>query len=80
MKCFLPSRHRRLPIAFEGEPEFAGVFARAAVKDKMSFLTAEEELLVSKKVNELSGNVYENKGPLWKIGAQGGNVVENTCG
>jgi hypothetical protein len=27
-------------------------------------------------VNELSGDVYENKGPLWEKWARSGNVVE----
>jgi hypothetical protein len=31
----------------------------------------------SSKVKERRGNVYENKGPLWKTGWQSGNVVEN---
>ena len=30
-------------------------------------------------MNELSGNVYENKGPLLKTWTQSGNVIENTC-
>ena len=29
-------------------------------------------------MNELCGNVYENKGPLWKTRWQSGNVYENT--
>ena len=29
-------------------------------------------------LNELSGNVAQNKGPLWKTWAQSGNVYENT--
>jgi hypothetical protein len=28
-------------------------------------------------VNELSGDVYENKGPLWKKQRRSGNVIEN---
>jgi hypothetical protein len=31
----------------------------------------------SSKLNEQRGNVYENKGPLWKTGWQSGNVIEN---
>jgi hypothetical protein len=30
------------------------------------------------KLNEQSGNVIENKGPLWKSGGKSGNVIENT--
>ena len=30
------------------------------------------------KMKERRGNVYENKGPLWKTGWQIGNVIENT--
>jgi hypothetical protein len=29
------------------------------------------------KSNERSGNVYENKGPLWKTRQRSGNVYEN---
>ena len=29
------------------------------------------------KMNERRGNVYENKGPLWKTRAGSGNVAEN---
>jgi hypothetical protein len=31
----------------------------------------------SLKLTEQRGNLYENKGPLWKTGWQSGNVVEN---
>jgi hypothetical protein len=33
-------------------------------------------------MNERRGNVYENKGPLWKTWGQSWNVIENkgTCG
>jgi hypothetical protein len=33
-------------------------------------------------MNELPGNVYENKGPLWKAWRRSWNVIENkgTCG
>jgi hypothetical protein len=31
----------------------------------------------SSKLNELLGNVYENKGPLWKTWSRSGNVTEN---
>jgi hypothetical protein len=31
----------------------------------------------SLKLNEQRGNVYENKGPLWKTDWQSGNVTEN---
>jgi hypothetical protein len=33
--------------------------------------------LVILKMNELCGNVIENKGPLWKTEGAGGNVYEN---
>jgi hypothetical protein len=39
--------------------------------------TGRERKENSSKVNEQRGNVYENKGPLWKTGWQGGNVIEN---
>jgi hypothetical protein len=29
------------------------------------------------KMNDRRGNVYENKGPLWKTGSQSGNLIEN---
>jgi hypothetical protein len=29
------------------------------------------------KMNEQHGNLYENKGPLWKTRPQSGNVPEN---
>jgi len=29
------------------------------------------------KMKEQSGNVYENKGPLWKTGWQSGNLIES---
>jgi hypothetical protein len=28
-------------------------------------------------MNDRCGDVYENKGPLWKTGRQSGNVIEN---
>jgi hypothetical protein len=31
----------------------------------------------SSKMNELSGDVYENKGPLWKTSGLSRNVYEN---
>jgi hypothetical protein len=31
----------------------------------------------SSKLTEQSGDVYENKGPLWKTWGQSGNVTEN---
>jgi hypothetical protein len=32
----------------------------------------------SQKEKEQRGNVYENKGLLWKMGEVSGNVIENT--
>jgi hypothetical protein len=32
----------------------------------------------SSKLTERSGNVYENKGPLWKTWGRSGNVYEKT--
>jgi hypothetical protein len=29
-------------------------------------------------MKERRGNVYENKGPLWKTGRKSGNVIEKT--
>jgi hypothetical protein len=43
----------------------------------MSLPTFATTTLVSLKLNELSGNVYENKGPLWKTRRQSWNVHEN---
>jgi len=34
--------------------------------------------LITLKMNEQCGNVYENKGPLWKTRAGSWNVYENT--
>ena len=34
--------------------------------------------VVTSKMDEQSGNVYENKGPLWKTRVLCGNVHENT--
>ncbi|MGA9056791.1 MAG: hypothetical protein WB763_09810 [Terriglobia bacterium] len=39
--------------------------------------TGRERKKNSSKVNEQRGNVYENKGPLWKTDWQSGNVIEN---
>jgi hypothetical protein len=39
--------------------------------------TGRERKKNSSKVNEQRGNVYENKGPLWKTGWKSGNVIEN---
>jgi hypothetical protein len=36
-----------------------------------------EAMKNSSKLNERSGNVYENKGPLWKTARRSWNVVEN---
>ncbi len=40
----------------------------------------EREKSNSLKMNEQCGDVYENKGPLWKTGWQSGNVIENKGG
>jgi hypothetical protein len=45
--------------------------------DNMSFLTRPAATVVSLKMNERSGNVYENKGTLWKTRERSGNVYEN---
>jgi hypothetical protein len=33
----------------------------------------------SPELNERSGNVFENKGPLWKNGQRSWNVYDNKC-
>ena len=43
-----------------------------------SRLLATGRLLDFEKLNEQSRNVYENKGPLWKIRRRSWNVYENT--
>jgi hypothetical protein len=43
-----------------------GLFARIAARDKMSFRSTTDEIIVTLKLNEQHGNVIENKGPLWK--------------
>ncbi|MGB9486781.1 MAG: hypothetical protein WCD04_11800 [Terriglobia bacterium] len=34
------------------------------------------EAVENLKMNELCGNVYENKGPLWKTGAEAGMLLK----
>jgi hypothetical protein len=57
--------------AVEGNDLMAGFFCQASVSyhglqlEKNSFL------------NERTGNVHENKGPLWKTCERSGNVHEN---
>ena len=41
------------------------------------FSTLDFRLLDFEKLNEQRGNVYENKGPLWKTCRRSGNVIEN---
>ena len=41
------------------------------------FSTLDFRLLDFEKLNELRGNVYENKGPLWKTRGLSRNVIEN---
>jgi hypothetical protein len=45
-------------------------------KKALSESEREKEFL---KMNDRCGNVYENKGALWKTGGQSGNVSENKC-
>jgi hypothetical protein len=45
-------------------------------RDNKSVIAGEEKKN-SSKMNEQRGNVYENKGPLWKTRCQSGNVSEN---
>jgi hypothetical protein len=44
--------------------------------DKQS-VSARELKENSSKLSERTGNVYENKGPLWKTSERSGNVIEN---
>ena len=41
------------------------------------FSTGKEETVVTLKMTERSGNIIENKGPLWKTWGRSGNVFEN---
>jgi hypothetical protein len=47
------------------------------VTDKKSVCRGEAKKN-SSKLTEQCGNVYENKGPLWKTPGLSGNVYENT--
>jgi hypothetical protein len=55
-----------------------GLFARIAAWDKMSSRSTKEETIVTLKNDDPSGDVAENKGPLWKKSRRSGNVYENT--
>ena len=56
---------------------------RLRAEDDIVYGKPEDRSLGAKKVLfliERRGNVYENKGPLWKKWKLGGNVIENTGG
>jgi hypothetical protein len=45
--------------------------------DTMSFPTLPKTTAITLKLTERSGNVYENKGPLWRIWEPSWNLHEN---
>ena len=64
---------------FENVPPGATKAANSfAPLDSMSVEKGERKNLVTLRTEERSGNVYENKGPLWKNKERSGNVVDNT--
>jgi hypothetical protein len=48
-----------------------------ALRRGFYFSTLDFRLLDFEKLNGLCGNVYENKGPLWKTQGLSWNVIEN---
>jgi hypothetical protein len=52
---------------------------RLAAPQANSLASQAEAKKNSSKLNERTGNVYENKGALWKTRKRSGNVYENTA-
>ena len=48
-----------------------------AAQRTQSLQSDERQERILQKMNEQRGNVYENKGPLWKTWRRSWNVVEN---
>jgi hypothetical protein len=48
--------------------------------DSMSLPVLYHDGVVNSKMNERTGNVYENKGSLWKTRERSANVYENKGG
>jgi hypothetical protein len=59
-------------ISIRGQLESSGSLGRGCYLSTLDF-----RLLDFEKLNERRGNVYENKGPLWKKWGRSGNVIEN---
>jgi hypothetical protein len=70
----MPQRYaapERLSCGAKSQP----VASSAAAQNKPFFAQKAREN--SLKLKERTGNVYENKGPLWKTRGRSGNVIEN---
>ena len=70
-----------LPVAPAGQDDGARmenieeIVASDILSDNSQGVGTVEEL----KLNEQCGNVYENKGPLWKTGGEAGMSMKTTC-
>jgi hypothetical protein len=71
-------RWRSLSKSREAKQLGAGVYKREQQQLSTRFVTLDPRLSTSRlgKLNERSGNVYENKGPLWKTCEQSLNLTE----
>ena len=72
--CFLPSADCLLNL--RGVP-VSGTLRPHSNLGQNAFFAAEKETVVTLKVKELPGNVYENKGSAFNRRRQGANVIEN---
>jgi hypothetical protein len=83
-----PAERPSLSASQAGEPQFVGngnersldklaPWGGPTVESGQCHSSQGVEVVEELKLNEQSGNVYENKGPLWKTRKQSGNVIEN---
>ena len=73
LQCYYPPPNPLPRASLAGRK--ARKLARRAT-DKKSFVAGGAKKN-SSKLNDRRGNVYENKGPLWKTQGQSANVFEN---
>ena len=74
--CFLPSAFADCLLNLWGVP-VGGALRPYSNLGQNAFFAAEKETVVTLKVKEWRGNVYENKGSAFNRRRQSGNVIEN---
>jgi hypothetical protein len=77
----IPTRLQGLGVPWRGKaPALRRYDFLAGALWQLSTVCTEWQMEKNSFLNERTGNVYENKGPLWEIRERSGNVHEKTGG